>query len=40
MDPAAYLTAVAVFIATVALAALWPARRALAVDPLRALRCD
>jgi predicted lysophospholipase L1 biosynthesis ABC-type transport system permease subunit len=40
LDPAAYLAAVAVFVATVALAAWWPARRALRVDPLRALRCD
>jgi predicted permease len=38
MDPAAYLAAVAVFVATVGVAALWPARRALRVDPLRALR--
>jgi len=40
LDPAAYLAAVGVLVTTVALAALWPARRALAVDPLRALRCD
>ena len=40
LDPAAYLAAVLVFVATVALAAWWPARRALRVDPLRALRQD
>jgi predicted permease len=40
LDPAAYLGAGAVFVVVVGLAALWPARRALTVDPLRALRCD
>jgi ABC-type antimicrobial peptide transport system permease subunit len=40
LDPAAYLAAVTVFVATATLAALWPARRALQVDPLRALRYD
>jgi predicted lysophospholipase L1 biosynthesis ABC-type transport system permease subunit len=40
LDPAAYLTAVIVFLVTVALAALFPARRALRVDPLRALRFE
>jgi predicted permease len=40
IDPAAYLSAVALFLFAVALAALWPARRALRVDPLDALRCD
>ena len=40
LDPAAYLAAAAVFLVVVGLAALWPARRALTVDPLRALRCD
>ena len=40
LDPAAYLAAGAVFLVVVGLAALWPARRALTVDPLRALRCD
>jgi predicted permease len=40
LDPAAYLAAGTVFLVVVGLAALWPARRALAVDPLRALRCD
>jgi predicted permease len=37
-DPAAYLAAVAFFVVTVAIAAVLPARRALRVDPLRALR--
>jgi ABC-type antimicrobial peptide transport system permease subunit len=40
LDPTAYLAAVTVFVATATLAALWPARRALQVDPLRALRDD
>jgi predicted permease len=40
IDPAAYLSAVALFLFAVVLAALWPARRALRVDPLDALRCD
>ena len=40
LDPAAYLAAAAVFLVVLGLAALWPARRALTVDPLRALRCD
>jgi FtsX-like permease family len=40
LDPIAYLAAIAVFVVTVALAALWPARRALSVDPMRALRQD
>jgi predicted permease len=40
LDPIAYLAAIALFTATVALAALLPARRALRVDPMRALRCD
>ncbi len=38
LDPIAYLTAIGVFIVTVALAALLPARRALRVDPMLALR--
>jgi ABC-type antimicrobial peptide transport system permease subunit len=38
LDPMAYLGAIAVFATTVVLAALWPARRALKVDPMRALR--
>ena len=38
LDPIAYLAAVGVFVTVVALAALWPASRALRVDPLRALR--
>jgi ABC-type antimicrobial peptide transport system permease subunit len=40
LDPIAYLAAIGVFVAVVALAALWPASRALRVDPLHALRCD
>jgi predicted permease len=38
LDPMAYLGAIGVFAVTVAGAALWPARRALRVDPMRALR--
>jgi len=40
LDPIAYLAAIGLFVVTVALAALLPARRALRVDPLRALRHD
>lgn len=40
LDPIAYAAAVAVFAATAALAALVPARRALRVDPMRALRYE
>jgi putative ABC transport system permease protein len=40
LDPVAYLAAIGIFAATAALAGLLPARRALRVDPLRALRCD
>jgi ABC-type antimicrobial peptide transport system permease subunit len=40
LDPAAYLAAIAIFVVTVALAALLPARRALRVDPMIALRYD
>ena len=40
IDPVAYLAAIGIFAVTVALAALLPARRALRVDPLRALRCE
>jgi predicted permease len=40
LDPIAYLAAIGVFIVTVAVAALFPARRALRVDPLRALRYE
>jgi hypothetical protein len=38
LDPATYLVAIAVFLMTVTIAALLPARRALRIDPLRALR--
>jgi predicted permease len=38
LDPAAYFGAIGVFAVTVVAAALWPARRALRVDPMRALR--
>jgi predicted permease len=40
IDPIAYISAIVLFIFAVALAAVWPARRALRVDPLVALRCD
>jgi predicted permease len=40
IDPLAYVSAIVVFLLAVGLAALWPARRALRVDPLVALRCD
>jgi ABC-type antimicrobial peptide transport system permease subunit len=38
LDPIAYLAAIGVFVATAVLTALWPARRALRIDPLQALR--
>jgi predicted permease len=38
LDPGTYVAAIAVFSVTVAVAALLPARRALRIDPLRALR--
>jgi ABC-type antimicrobial peptide transport system permease subunit len=40
LDPIAYLSAIGFFAAITALAALRPARRALRIDPLRALRND
>ena len=40
LDPVAYGTAVLFFVVTVGLAALLPARRALRVDPMKALRQD
>lgn len=40
LDPIAYLAAIGIFVITVALAALLPARRALRVDPMLALRCE
>ena len=40
LDPISYVVAIAVLLAIAATAALWPARRALRVDPMRALRCD
>ena len=40
IDPIAYVTAIALFLVAVGLAAWWPASRALRVDPLTALRCE
>jgi predicted permease len=40
LDPTAYAAAIGIFVITVAVAALFPARRALRVDPLRALRFE
>jgi ABC-type antimicrobial peptide transport system permease subunit len=40
LDPLAYLAAMAVFVVTVVVAALLPARRALRIDPMRALRYE
>jgi predicted permease len=40
LDPAAYAAAIGIFVVTAAVAALVPARRALRVDPLRALRWE
>jgi len=40
LDPIAYLAAIGIFVVCVALAALLPARRALRVDPMLALRCE
>jgi predicted permease len=40
LDPAAYLSAIVLFALAAALAAWLPARRALRLDPMRALRCD
>jgi len=40
LDAAAYLSAIGLFVLTAALAACLPARRALRVDPMQALRCD
>ena len=38
LDPLAYAAAIGLFVLTAALAAWWPARRALRVDPITALR--
>jgi len=38
LDPAAYLAAIAIFLVTVGVAAVRPARKALRIDPWRALR--
>jgi ABC-type antimicrobial peptide transport system permease subunit len=40
LDPAAYVGAIVLFAAAAAVAAWLPARRALRLDPMRALRCD
>jgi ABC-type antimicrobial peptide transport system permease subunit len=40
LDPAAYLAAILLFALAAAVAAWLPARRALRLDPMRALRCD
>jgi predicted permease len=40
LDPLSYAAAIAVLLAIAATAALLPARRALHVDPMRALHCD
>jgi ABC-type antimicrobial peptide transport system permease subunit len=40
LDPMAYVAAMGVFAATVVISALIPARRALRVDPMRALRIE
>jgi len=40
LDPLSYAAAIAVLLVIAAAAALWPARRALQVDPMRALHCD
>jgi ABC-type lipoprotein release transport system permease subunit len=36
----AYLAGIGIFVVTVAFAAAWPARRALRIDPMRALRYE
>ena len=40
LDPIAYVSVIVIFLVVVILAALLPARRALRVDPLHALRCQ
>ncbi len=40
LDPLAYLATIVIFLAAVTVASLLPARRALRVDPILALRCE
>lgn len=40
LDPLSYLVAVGVFAAAVAIAVVWPARRAMRIDPMPVIRCD
>lgn len=40
LDALSYVSAIALLVAIVFVAALWPARRALKIDPMRALHCE